>query len=410
MSNFEGKLNRYAEIVVKIGLNIQEGQHLVISSPIEAAEFTRKVMKQAYQNGARRVTVDWNDSQTSRINLEEAPEETLKEVPKWTIEKFKDLAENKGAVLSITGSDPKAFEGVNPEKMTLVQRAQGEHLKFFQKAQLSGDTHWAIVGVPTKAWAEMVFPDKSEQEAMDSLWEEIFKTVRADKADPVTAWEEHSQTLNEKLDYLNEKHFKTLHYKGPGTDLSIDLHPDHLWIGGGHNSTFGTTYIPNLPTEEVFTAPRKYGVNGTVSSTKPLSYFGNMIENFSLTFENGKVVDFKAEKGYEALEQMLGIDEGMSYLGEVALVPHDSPISNSGIIFNNTLYDENASCHIALGNAITMNIEGASKYSKEELEEKEVTNSVGHVDFMIGSAELDIDGETKDGERIPVFRNGDWAI
>ena len=410
MSNFHEKLNRYAEIVVKIGLNIQKGQHLVISSPLEAAEFTRLVTKQAYQNGAKRVTVDWNDPALSRINLEEAPEDTLKEVPKWTIDKFKDIAENNGAILSITGNDPKAFEGVNPERMTLVQRANGEQLKFFQKAQLSGETHWAIVGVPTKAWAKMVFPDKNEDEAVADLWEAIFKTVRADKEDPVAAWEEHSKSLIQKLDYLNEKHFKTLHYKGPGTELSIDLHPDHIWIGGGHKSTLGTTYIPNLPTEEVFTAPRKYGVNGTVTSTKPLSYFGNMIEDFSLTFENGKVVDYKAEKGYEALKQMLNIDEGMCYLGEVALVPHDSPISNSGIIFNNTLYDENASCHVALGNAITMNIDGASKYSKEEMEEREITSSFGHVDFMIGSGMLDIDGETTDGERIPLFRNGNWAI
>ncbi|GGH81821.1 aminopeptidase [Pullulanibacillus pueri] len=409
IQHFEEKLDRYAEITVKIGVNIQKGQTLLISAPLEAVEFVKRVMKHAYDNGCKRVSVRWNDAATQRIHIENAPEETLKEIPEWQIAEMKDLTDNKGAILNITGGDPKAFEGVDPQRLTLTSKTSGNKLHFFQKAQLNGDLHWAIVGVPTKAWAATVFPDKPAEVALDLLWEAVLKTVRVDQEDPVKAWEEHSKTLVAKMDELNAKHFKTLHYKSPVTDLSIDLHPDHIWLGAGHHSTFGTSYIPNMPTEEVFTAPLKQGVNGIVTSTKPLSFMGNMIENFSLTFKDGKVVDFKAEKGYDALKEALSIDEGMKFLGEVALVPYDSPISNSGIIFNNTLYDENASCHIALGSAIGMNIKGAGQLTKEELVEKGVNQSLGHVDFMIGSADLDIDGETYDGERIPLFRKGNWA-
>ncbi|MGV3488912.1 MAG: aminopeptidase [Tuberibacillus sp.] len=410
IKDFDQKLDAYAEIVVKEGLNLQKGQTLFVSAPIESVEFARKVAKQAYRNGAKRVVVDYIDSQTSRITVEEAPEETLKEVPQWEIDKFKHLVDHHDALLSITGNDPKAFEGVDPKRLMMRSRANGEQLYFFQVGQLRGDIHWAIVGAPTIAWAKTVFPDAGEEEALEQLWDAVFKTMRIDQKDPVAAWAEHGKNLKEKMDYLNEKHFKTLHYKSAKTNLSIDLHPDHIWIGGGHHSTFGTSYIPNMPTEEVFTAPLKEGVNGTVVSTKPLSAMGNMIENFSITFEKGRVVDFKAEKGYEALKELIEMDEGMHYLGEVALVPYDSPISNLGIIFNNTLYDENASCHLALGAAISMNVEGAGQLAKEELVAKGVNQSVGHIDFMVGSADLDIDGETNDGERVPLFRNGNWAF
>ncbi|WLD94757.1 aminopeptidase [Alkalihalobacillus sp. AL-G] len=411
MKTFEEKLDQYAELVVKIGLNVQEGQRLLILSPLEAVEFTRKVTKHAYENGCKRVIVKWKDTETNRIHLEKASEETLSDnLQQWDIDLYNSIAENHDCMLNITGEDPNAYAGVSPERLMLVQKDSGEKLQAFSKAQLSGETHWAIAGVPTTGWAKSVFPDKSETEAVEALWDAIFKTVRIDQDDPVAAWEEHGSVLQEKVDYLNEQNFKTLHYKSEGTDLSIDLHPDHTWIGGGHDSTLNTKYIPNLPTEEVFTTPLKTGVNGTVSSKKPLSAMGNMIDNFSLTFENGKVVDYKAEKGYDTLKQLLNIDEGMQYLGEVALVPHDSPISNSGIIFNNTLYDENASCHLAVGVAISMSVKNAGKLSKEELDEKGINQSRGHTDFMIGSAELDIDAETHDGNRIPLFRNGNWAI
>jgi len=404
------RMDDYAKLTVQVGLNLQKGQRLFINAPLEAAPFVRRVVKQAYENGAERVSVNWHDDETQRVHLQKAPEATLKEVPVWDIERYRQMVDHHDCLLSVTGHNPRAYEGINPERLMLTSRANGEQLHFFQVAQLKGDIHWAIVGVPTAAWAQTVFPDLPTEEAIAKLWEAIFKTVRVDQPDPVQAWREHERNLKEKTAFLNEKRFKTLHYKSAGTDLHIDLHPDHVWLGGSHQSTFGTRYIPNMPTEEVFTAPLKTGVNGTVRSTKPLSLMGNMVEDFILAFENGKVVDVQAKKGLEALQKALDMDEGMRYLGEVALVPHDSPISNLNIIFNNTLYDENASCHLALGAAITMNIKGSGGLSKEELVKKGVNQSVGHTDFMIGSADLDIDGETADGERIPLFRNGNWAF
>ncbi|NGY70295.1 aminopeptidase [Bacillus megaterium] len=254
------------------------------------------------------------------------------------------------------------------------------------------------------------FPDKSEEEAITALWEAIFTTTRINQGDPIHNWKAHDKILKEKVEKLNLYHFKTLHYKSARTDLSIDLHPDHIWAGGSQRSTIGRSYISNIPTEEVFTAALKTGVNGTVVGTKPLSVMGNVIDNFSLTFKNGKVVDFRAEKGYEALQQILEIDEGIKFIGEVALVPYNSPISNLGIVFMNTLYDENASCHLALGAAITMNIKNTEGLSKEDLNDKGVNQSSAHIDFMIGSQDLDIDGQTTNDEHIPIFRNGNWAI
>ncbi|MBY6036805.1 aminopeptidase [Fictibacillus nanhaiensis] len=411
MKSFEEKLDQYAELVVKVGLSIQEGQKLLINSPIEAAEFTRKVTKHAYENGCKKVIVDWTDTQTNRIHYMSAKEEVLQDdLQQWEIEKYNSIVDNHDCFLMVTGNDPDAYKGVPSERMMFVQKNRGEKLQSFSAGQLRGDIHWAIAGSPSVGWAKSVFPEKNEEEAVEALWDAIFHTVRVDQVDPVSAWEDHVKVLTEKVDYLNEQKFKTLHYKSEGTDLSIDLHPDHTWIGGGHNSTFGTYYIPNLPTEEVFTTPRKYGVNGKVTSSKPLSAMGNLIDNFSLTFKDGKVVEFTAEKGYDTLKQLLSIDEGMGYLGEVALVPYDSPISNSGIIFNNTLYDENASCHLAIGTSITMSVKGGGDLSPEQMEEKEINHSRGHTDFMIGSADLEIDAEYGDGKRIPLFRNGNWAI
>ncbi|MEH7532037.1 aminopeptidase [Priestia megaterium] len=408
--DFERKLNQYAELAVKVGVNLHKGQKLLILSPIEAAEFTRLVVKSAYRNGCSRVIVDWRDTPTSRIHIEEAPEETLKTLPHWEIDRFKSFIEGHDCLISLTGNDPKAYEGVNPKRLMMLSKAQSEQLDFFQTAQLTGNIHWSIIGVPNAAWATAVFPDKREDEAITTLWEAIFTAARINQGDSIHNWKVHDKILKEKVEKLNLYHFKTLHYKSAKTDISIDLHPDHIWIGGSQRSTIGRSYISNIPTEEVFTAALKTGVNGTVVSTKPLSVMGNIIDNFSLTFKNGQVIDFRAEKGYEALQQILEIDEGIKFIGEVALVPHNSPISSSGIIFMNTLFDENASCHLALGAAITMNIKNAEGLSKEALNEKGVNQSSGHIDFMIGSQDLDIIGQTINDERIPIFQNGNWVI
>lgn len=410
MKSFEEKLDQYAELVVKIGLNIQKGQRLLINAPIEAADFTRRVTKYAYEYGCQRVFVDWVDTDLNRIHYLNASDDVLKDfIQPWEIDKFNSLAEHNDCMLYIAGTDPKAYANIPPERIMYVQKNGAEKLQSLSQKRLSGDVPWAIIGVPTEAWAASIFPDLNKDEAVAALWEAIFKTVRADQPDPIAAWEEHSATLTKKVDYLNEQKFKTLHYKSKGTDLTIELHPEHKWVGGGHQSTFGTTYIPNLPTEEVFTTPYKLGVNGTVASKKPLSALGNLIENFSLTFKEGKVVDFSAEKGYETLKQLLSMDDGMLYLGEVALVPHDSPISNSGIIFNNTLFDENASCHLAIGNAISMALHDAKNINLEDYEKRGINRSNGHTDFMIGSADLEIEAEYHDGRKVPLFKNGNWA-
>lgn len=290
-----------------------------------------------------------------------------------------------------------------------MNRASAEAMKDFSAYIGGGKISWLIAAFPTIEWAQTVFPELSQDEAIDKLWENIFYTTRTDQENTVALWESHISNLNKNADRLNESKYKKLHYKGPGTDLSIEFHPQTKWISAQFTNDQGIPFVPNLPTEEVFTIPVKQGVNGTVTSTKPLNYSGTLIRNFSLTFKDGKVVEFTAEEGYETLKNLLETDEGASYLGEVALVPHNSPISNTNIIFNNTLFDENASCHIALGRALSVCVEEGKNMTAEQLQKVGFNESMIHVDFMIGSAELDIDGEKEDGTIEPIFKAGDWV-
>ncbi|HEX7063919.1 MAG TPA: aminopeptidase [Bacillales bacterium] len=410
MENFESKLEKYAELLVKVALNIQDGQKLRINAAIENADFVRKITRKAYQAGAKKVYANLYDPMIKRITFEEAPEEGLGEFPQWEVQAYQELIDEGGALLEIAALDPDLLNGIDPERIAISRKAAGKVMGRFKDAQTNGDISWCIASVPSQNWAAKIFPDLNSEEQVEALWEQIFYTTRVDKEDPVAAWKEQIQNLQEKADYLNSKQLKKLHYKASGTDLTIQLADEHLWKAASFTTKKGIRFLPNVPTEEVFTMPHKNGVSGTVSSTKPLNYGGNLIENFSLTFEDGKVVDYQAEKGYESLKSILETDEGARRLGEVALVPHDSPISNSELIFFNTLFDENASCHIALGNALLLNIKDAENQSKEELAEKGFNQSIAHVDFMIGSADLDIDGENDEGEAIPVFRNGNWAF
>lgn len=410
MEDFQKSLEKYAELVVKVALNIQKGQKLHINAAIENADFVQNITRKAYQAGAKKVYTDLYDPMIQRITYEEAPEEGLAEFPDWRVKMFDELIDEGGALLNVAALDPDLLNGIDPERIAISRKASGNALGRFQDAQTNGGITWCILSVPTKKWAAKIFPNLDADKQVDALWEQIFYTTRVDLDDPVAAWEEHLRNLEEKADYLNDKDFKALHYKAPGTDLTIGLADDHLWKAASFTTKKDIRFIPNVPTEEVFTMPHKDRINGTVTSTKPLNYGGNLIENFSLTFKGGKVVDFQAEKGYDTLKSILDTDEGARSLGEVALVPHDSPISNSDLIFFNTLFDENASCHIALGNALSLNIKDADNQAKEELAAKGFNKSITHVDFMIGSAELDIDGETKDGQLIPVFRNGNWAF
>lgn len=410
MQNFESKLEKYADLIVRVGLNLQQGQDLLVTAPISVSSFVHKVAKKAYEAGAKNVLVEYNDEELTKTTLEMAPEEGLKDFPTWKAKGYFEMAENNIAFLNIKVPNPSLLKDVDPKRVAMANKAAGEAMKDFRQYTGGGKISWLIASIPTREWAVSVFPKLDETEAIDKLWENIFYTTRVDKEDPVSIWRSHIESLTKNADYLNEKAYKKLSYKGPGTDLTIELPEKSKWMCAQFTNDKGVNYVPNMPTEEVFTIPVKTGVNGVVSSTKPLNYAGTLIKNFSLTFEQGKVVDFSAEEGYETLKNLLEADEGASYLGEVALVPHDSPISNTGIIFNNTLYDENASCHIALGNALSICVKDGKSMSKDELSAIGFNDSIVHVDFMIGSGELDIDGELEDGTTEPIFRKGNWAF
>lgn len=410
MKNLKDNIRKYAELAIKVGVNIKEGQTLVINAPIEANFFVREVAKVAYDHGAKNVHVEWSDEELTLIKYLNAPDEAFKEFPEWKAKGYETMAENNAAFLSISASNPDLLKNVDPERIATANKTGAIAMMNFRKYIHTGKVCWAIVSIPTKEWSAKIFPELNEEERINKLWENIFNVTRVNTENPIESWNEHINNLKQKLDYLNDKKFVKLIYKATGTDLSVELPEKHLWVGGGLSSQNGTYFVPNMPTEEVFTMPLKEGVNGVLSSTKPLNYGGTLIEDFTLTFENGKIIEFTAQKGYETLKKLIETDDGSHYLGEVALVPFDSPVSNSNLIFYNTLFDENASSHFALGSAYPLCIEGGAKMTKEELEKNGANVSLTHVDFMIGSKDMNIDGITKDGETIAIFRNGDWAI
>ena len=409
MERFEQQLEKYAELVVKMGINVQPGQTLVVTASLEEAPFVRKVVKQAYEVGAKDVYVDWIDDEVRRIRLQDAPFESLKEVQPWKVSGFEQMAEEGAGFLSVYAPNPDLLNDVDGERFATAHRAGQTAMHKFREYIQNDRVSWSVVSVATEPWAKSLFPGEEINIAMEELWDLIFMATRVSEDNPVAAWQAHIQDLQARLEYLNTNKFKKLHYKAPGTDLTIELPAGHKWLGGGAKTTGGVFFLPNMPTEEVFTVPLKTGVNGVVSSTKPLDFGGKLIENFSLTFENGRIVDVKAEQGYETLKSLVESDEGSHYLGEVALVPHDSPISNAGVVFKNTLFDENASNHIAIGSAYPTCLEGGEAMSRDELEKLGVNSSVTHEDFMIGSQHMDIDAETADGQRVPLFRNGNWV-
>ncbi|WP_020431077.1 aminopeptidase, partial [Paenibacillus riograndensis] len=346
----------------------------------------------------------------TRQLFEHAAPEVFTKPPTWFAGEITEFAENGAAFLHVIAEDPDALKGIDSERIANYQKTRGEALTKYRELQMSDKVSWSIVAIPSQAWADKVFPDVPADERVDKLWEAIFHTVRLDREDPVAAWQEHLDTLEQKANVLNAKKYKSLHYIAPGTDLSIELPEGHLWAQGDSINAKGHSFVANMPTEEVFTAPLKTGVNGTVKATKPLSYGGNIIDGFSITFEQGRIVSVAAEQGQEALEYLIGLDEGAKYLGEVALVPHKSPISESNILYFNTLFDENASNHLAIGTAYAFCLEGGKEMNKDELIAHGLNTSVTHVDFMIGSAEMDIYGITVDGTREPVFLKGNWAF
>lgn len=410
MSNFQDKLQKYADLAVRVGVNVQPGQTLIVVATVDSAELVRLIVKKAYEAGARFVKVNWSDDTVTRLRYEKAADESFLDDPKWYAGEMLEYVEGGAAVLHVISSDPDLLTGIDPQRITNHQKTYGKAMSKYREMQMADKFSWSIVAVPSKTWAAKVFPNLPENEQVDALWEAIFKTVRIDQPDPVAAWKEHIANLTQKSEYLNAKKYKKLHYIAPGTDLTIELPQGHLWVAAESHNAQGNTFLANLPTEEVFTAPLKTGVNGTVSSTKPLSYNGNIIDEFQLTFKDGRIVEYTAKVGEATLKQLVELDEGSHYLGEVALVPHGSPISQSGILFYNTLFDENASNHLAIGNAYAFNLEGGKSMSREELNQHGLNASFAHEDFMVGSADMDIYGVTDDGTEEPVFAKGNWAF
>ncbi|HSI67999.1 MAG TPA: aminopeptidase [Planococcus sp. (in: firmicutes)] len=410
MTSFNEKLHRYAELAVNVGVNIQPGQQLYIAASLEAAPLVRLITKKAYELGAKQVHVDWNDDEISRTRFELAPEESFTEYPAWKVQEREQLAEQGAAFISIVSQSPDLLKGIDSKRIAANQKATGTALNKYRQYVQSDKISWTVLAAPSKKWAAKVFPEQSEEQQVTALWNAIFKAVRADVDQPIKAWAKHDELLHTKVDYLNDKKYAKLHYSSPNTDLEVALPENHLWCGAGSVNEKGDAFMANMPTEEVFTVPHKNGVNGYVSSTKPLSYGGNIIDDFKITFENGKITDVTAAQGEEVLKQLIATDEGSHFLGEVALVPHQSPISDSNILFYNTLFDENASNHFAIGSAYAFCIEGGKTMTPEEQLQHGLNQSITHVDFMVGSGDMNIDGIHGDGTKEPVFRNGNWAF
>ncbi|WP_409366959.1 aminopeptidase [Lysinibacillus sp. 38-6] len=407
---FEEKLRAYAELAVKVGVNIQPGQYLLVNTSIDALDFARLVVKEAYKAGAGRVHVNFSDDEMDRAFFEHASEEEFNRYPQWIVKMRDELIERKGALLWIDAADPDKLSGIPTERLATFQKVSGAALKNYRNAVMKDLIAWSIIAVPSAKWAGKVFPDLAVEKQVPALWEAIFKTVRIGEGNAVENWRTHVANLESRAALLNDKKYTKLHYTAPGTDLTIALAPQHKWLTGGSKTPDGTIFIANMPTEEVYTLPMKQGINGYVSNTKPLVYQGNIIDGFKLTFEEGKIIDAKAEVGHDLLQELITVDEGSSYLGEVALVPHESPISASEILYFNTLFDENASNHLAIGEAYPTCLEGGRDLEAGQLEALGANISVTHEDFMIGSGDMDIDGILADGTVEPIFRKGSWAF
>ena len=409
---FENKLRKLAKLAVKTGINIQPGQMLLINTSVDAKDFAKLVVEEAYLAGAGYVEVQFSESEISKLTYKYASDKYLYDVPEHQVQKFKYYIDQEVARLSISSPNPEAFKGVDPARMAQAAKASAEKLEFFRKFSMASGTQWSIVAWPNAVWAKKVFPTLEEEAAVEALLDAILYASRVTEDNDVEEeWKTHTENLARYSKTLNDYNFKTLTFKNSlGTDLTVDLVENHIWAGGAEHSLNGYEFAPNIPTEEVFSMPHSHGVNGKVVSTKPLSYSGKLIENFFLEFKEGKVVNYGAEKEVEALKYLLEMDEGSSRLGEVALISHNSPISNQNILYYNTLFDENASCHLALGNAYTMNIKDGNSLSEEELVKKGYNKSMNHVDFMFGSEDMDVDGITYDGKVVPIFRKGNFVF
>ncbi len=402
-------LDKLAEVAVQVGLNLQEGQDLVITAPVEALPLVRRITAAAYRAGAGLVTPILSDAGITLARFENANDASFDRAADWLYAGMAEAYKGNAARLAIVGEDPMLLAEQDPDKVSRAGKANSIAYKPALEKIANFDINWTIVSYPTVAWASRVFPDLPEAEAVEKLANALFSSSRVLDADPVANWTGHNANLRTRTKWLNEQRFDALHFSGPGTDLTVGLAEDHEWHGGASTATNGITCNPNIPTEEVFTTPHSARVDGYVRSTKPLSHQGSLIDGIEVRFEAGKIVEAKATKGEAVLQKLLDTDEGARRLGEVALVPHSSPISQSGVLFYNTLYDENAACHIALGQCYSKCFLNGGDLSPEEIAARGGNSSMIHVDWMIGGADMDIDGICQDGTRVPVFRGGEWA-
>ena len=402
---------KYAELIARAGVNIQKGDDVIIMAELDQPKFVEYLVDACYKAGARMVTVDWTHQPLQKLHVRHRSVKTLSTVEEWEIKRFEHYIDKLPARIYLESSDPDGLCGMNFEKYAKGAQARSKIIKPLRD-QMENKYKWCIAAVPGKKWAKKLFPDLSPAAAVEKLWEAILYASRADGDDPIEAWRQHNVNIKSRCDYLNNLGIKSLHYTSKnGTDFTVGMIEQGLFCGGSEDTQGkGETFEPNIPSEEVFVSPMRGEAEGIVYSTKPLSYNGQLIENFSIRFEGGKVVEVKAEKNEELLKTMIAMDEGASYLGEVALVPYSSPINKLGFLFYNTLFDENAACHLALGRGFTNTLRDYDKYTFEEQKAMGVNDSIIHEDFMIGSEDLDIVATTRDGREVQIFKNGEWAF
>ena len=405
-------INKLAKLAVKVGVNVQQGQVVVVRTSTETKEIARQVVKEAYLAGAKKVHVQWSDDYVSHSSLTYQSVESLEEVSNWVVEQYKEFVDQGACFISISSPIPGLNQDVDPTKAQKSGIAIQKAISFFREFLMGNKSQWTIIAAPNAVWAKQVFPNLNEKDAEEALWHAIFEASRVtENNDPVAEWAKHNETLLKHNKVLNKYNFKHLHFQNSlGTDLIVELVKNHVWAGGGENATNGVYFNPNIPTEETFTMPYKWGTRGKVFATKPLNYQGKLIEDFWLEFKEGKVVSYDAKKEKDALTNILDTDEGSRYIGEIALISHDSPISNTNILFLNTLFDENASCHMALGRAYPMNVKNGVNETIENLEKIGYNNSMVHSDFMFGSSDMKITGVTQDGKEVLVFEKGNFII
>jgi aminopeptidase len=411
ISEFEKVLDKFARLIVEVGLNLQPDQRLFIwANQLELAPLVRQVVKRAYQNGSPLVSVLWNDDQTVKTRFDHAPRNSFEEFPSWKADaRFKSI--NAGdAALWIGGDAPDLLQDVDPVLVSTASRVYSQHMKPVLEKIAVNEVQWLVICPPTPGWAQAIFPNLDPSQAEERLWEAVIKACRLDTPSPTESWEENLAALELRAAFLTQRQYTGLHFQAPGTDLRLRLPEGHIWLGGRDRTPGGTIFCANIPTEEIFTLPHREGVDGTVRATRPLSYQGSLITDIQLTFKEGRVVDYSASRGKQVLGSLLESDENASRLGEVALVPHGSPISQQNLVFQNTLYDENASDHLALGNAYRVSLESGPEMSLEEFLDAGGNVSQIHVDFMFGSAEMNVDGLLPDGTSEALMRSGEWAL